>query len=78
MRAYVQIKDTDRLFNDRVQLGYSIRKLAQLADISPSIISKLENNTKTTVSPDTARRICDSINCKFTDLFEVIKCEISA
>jgi transcriptional regulator with XRE-family HTH domain len=41
----------------REKLGLSLRKLATLADVSPSYLSRIENNIKTTPNKHTLDRI---------------------
>ncbi len=56
----------------RVKKGFSIRGLGQASGLSAATVFKIENDVSVPL-PSTAKKICDALNCKFEDLFEIAK-----
>lgn len=52
----------------RIRAGYSMRELGRLADVNMSVISQMEAHNKS-VTPKTAKRICEVLGKEFDDLF---------
>lgn len=60
-----------KITEERVRRGLSMRELSDLCGINYSTVSKIENK-KQSPRPRIARLICDALEKKFDDLFEII------
>ncbi|MFD1707575.1 helix-turn-helix transcriptional regulator [Siminovitchia sediminis] len=61
----------------RVKKGFSQRELAKRAHLSHALISQIENNERNP-SPGSAKKICDTLEVQFDDIFfaiSVCKCK---
>lgn len=58
--TYIQAK--------RKEKGYSIRKLAELADISHTEVKRIEDGLRKQTSPQVLRSIATALNCPYEDL----------
>ena len=61
--TYIQAK--------RKEKGYSIRKLAELADISHTEVKRIEDGLRKQTSPQVLRSIATALNCPYEDLMAV-------
>lgn len=52
----------------RKEKGYSIRKLAELADISHTEVKRIEDGMRKQTSPQVLRSIATALNCPYEDL----------
>lgn len=58
--TYIQTKRKER--------GYSIRKLAELADISHTEVKRIEDGMRKQTSPQVLRSIATALNCPYEEL----------
>ena len=58
--TYIQAK--------RKEKGYSIRKLAELAEISHTEVKRIEDGMRKQTSPQVLRSIATALNCPYEDL----------
>ncbi len=58
--TYIQTK--------RKEKGYSIRKLAELAEISHTEVKRIEDGMRKQTSPQVLRSIATALNCPYEDL----------
>ena len=61
----------NRLFKLMIDKGIKKTELAKLADISQTTLAKLSKNQY--VSMDVLVRICDSLDCTFDEIIELVK-----
>lgn len=61
----------NRLFKLLIDKGIKKTELAKMADISQTTLAKLSKNQY--VSMDVLVRICDSLDCTFDEIIELIK-----
>lgn len=61
----------NRLFKLMIDKGIKKTELAKMADISQTTLAKLSKNQY--VSMDVLVRICDSLNCTFDEIIELVK-----
>lgn len=66
------IPKSKNLSQARIRNGYSLRDLAAKSKVHYSTISNLENG-RTSVTPKTAKAICDTLNKEFDELFEIVE-----
>lgn len=63
----------NRLFKLMIDKGIKKTELAKLADISQTTLAKLSKNQF--VSMDVLIKICDSMDCTFDEIVELVKVE---
>ncbi len=63
----------NRLFKLMIDKGVKKTELAKMADISQTTLAKLSKNQY--VSMDVLVKICDSLDCTFDEIIELIKIE---
>ena len=61
----------NRLFKLMIDKGIKKTELAKMADISQTTLAKLSKNQY--VSMDVLVRICDSLDCTFDEIIELVK-----
>lgn len=61
----------NRLFKLMIDKGIKKTELAKMADISQTTLTKLSKNQY--VSMDVLVRICDSLDCTFDEIIELVK-----
>ena len=61
----------NRLFKLMIDKGIKKTELAKMADISQTTLAKLSKNQY--VSMDGLVRICDSLDCTFDEIIELVK-----
>lgn len=61
----------NRLFKLLIDKGIKKTELAKMADISQTTLAKLSKNQY--VSMDVLVRICDSLDCTFDEIIELVK-----
>lgn len=61
----------NRLFKLMIDKGIKKTELAKMADISQTTLAKLSKNQY--VSMDVLVKICDSLDCTFDEIIELIK-----
>ena len=61
----------NRLFKLLIDKGIKKTELAKMADISQTTLAKLSKNQY--VSMDVLVRICDSFDCTFDEIIELVK-----
>lgn len=61
----------NRLFKLMIDKGIKKTELAKMADISQTTLAKLSKNQY--VSMDVLVKICDSLDCTFDEIIEIIK-----
>ena len=61
----------NRLFKLMIDKGIKKTELAKMADISQTTLAKLSKNQY--VSMDVLVRICDSLDCTFDEIIELLK-----
>ena len=61
----------NRLFKLIIDKGIKKTELAKMADISQTTLAKLSKNQY--VSMDVLVRICDSLDCTFDEIIELVK-----
>lgn len=54
----------------RIQKGLSMRQLAVSAGVNVGTISCIESKPKS-VTPQTAKRVCDALGVRMEDVFEI-------
>lgn len=65
------IVKSDKMKNTRITKGLSIRGLAEIANLNPVTIQKIEaQNTRP--NPSTAKKICNALEVEFNEIFEII------
>lgn len=62
---------------NRIKKGLSTRAFYNMAGISSATLCKIENYN-TSLLPQTAKKICEALELKFDDLFEIIETEKGA
>ena len=60
----------DSLALTRMKKGFSLRKLAEAANVDYSTINKLENGKQKT-TPETAKKLCSALGVSFEEVFIV-------
>ena len=53
----------------RIKLGLTQDELSKRANVSRTIISRLESGTITATTTDTLSKIAHALNCKVSDIF---------
>lgn len=61
----------NRLFKLMIDKGIKKTELAKMADISQTTLAKLSKNQY--VSMDVLIKICDSLDCTFDEIIELVK-----
>lgn len=61
----------NRLFKLMIDKGIKKTELAKIADISQTTLAKLSKNQY--VSMDVLVKICDSLDCTFDEIIELVK-----
>lgn len=61
----------NRLFKLMIDKGIKKTELAKMADISQTTLAKLSKNQY--VSMDVLVKICDSLDCTFDEIIELVK-----
>ena len=64
----ILVKDKDILEEKLIETGLSYRQLAKKIGISQTTISLLIKGERNP-SPDSAKKICNALNCQFNDIF---------
>ncbi len=54
---------------ERLRRGFTLRQIARVAELTPAVLSRLENGRA--VMPTTESKICDALKCNFDQIFEV-------
>lgn len=67
----LEIRNREWLTNLRLEAGFTQEQLAEEAEVSASIVAKLEQGSRSRVDPQTARQLCDALHCAVTHLFRV-------
>ena len=67
----MRLRSYNRLFKLMIDKGIKKTELAKMADISQTTLAKLSKNQY--VSMDVLVRICDSLDCTFDEIIELVK-----
>ncbi|WP_160676743.1 helix-turn-helix transcriptional regulator [Clostridium sp. C8-1-8] len=58
--------------HQRITKGLSIRKLAEIAELNPVTIQKIESQSSRP-NPSTAKKICNALEVDFDEIFTIAK-----
>ncbi|WP_052087656.1 helix-turn-helix transcriptional regulator [Paenibacillus wynnii] len=68
----IMVKDSDKLNSLIIMNGFSKTDFAKEIKISQPTATQITNGERNP-SPRTAKRICEVLECEWTELFEIIK-----
>ncbi|MNW38889.1 helix-turn-helix protein [compost metagenome] len=68
----IKIRDSQRFEETLIRKGFSKRGLAEAAKIGEATAIQISNGDRHP-SPRTAKRICDTLEVSFDDIFEIVK-----
>ena len=68
----VVVKDRKELAVTRIRKGYTLRGSADKCGLSITMMHKIESGLAQTVSPPTAKKICNAYEKTFDELFDII------
>ena len=66
----MKIKAIDSFTTYRIKKGYSINSLAEVMDVNPSVVYRMEQGKF--IRPITARKVCDVLKEPFEKLFIIM------
>lgn len=62
----------EELQTARIKKGMSLRLLSKAAGLSSATVFKIENGEYAPL-PSTAKKICDALEIRFDDIFEIVR-----
>ncbi|WP_160045715.1 helix-turn-helix transcriptional regulator [Paenibacillus sp. USDA918EY] len=72
MKIKVKVKDLERLNELIIMKGFSKTALGKEIELSQPMTVQVTNGDRNP-SPKTAKRICEVLECEWSELFEIVK-----